>query len=529
MNTFSSAHFIAGQHSRAGSQPFHAERADTGEALDPAFMEATEAEIHEACTAAAAAADDYAAQPLAQRAAFLEAIATGLEARAEAFVTRTALETGLPEPRLRGELARTSGQLRLFARVVRRGDFLGVRIDHGDPHRSPAPKPDVRQYRIPLGPVAVFGASNFPLAFSVCGGDTASALAAGCPVIAKGHPAHPGTSAIAAEAVAEAIAATGMPAGVFSLLQGATHALGQRLVEHPAIRAVGFTGSRQAGLALQAIAAARPVPIPVYAEMGSVNPLFILPGALAERAATIADGLAGSFSLGCGQFCTKPGLVFLPRGEDGERFKAALAEAVASLPAGTMLHGGILAAYEAGCERLEAADGVTRLACGASAPGRASPRLYATDAARFLANPQLAEEIFGPVTLLVEVETPTQMSTIAAQLEGQLTAAVHGTEVELGASQVLLDTLQQRAGRVLCNGYPTGVEVGEAMVHGGPYPATTDSRTTSVGTRAIERFLRPVCLQDMPASALPAPLRDDNPLGLPRLVDGTLEPARGQQ
>ncbi len=518
--------FIAGGRSAQGATHFQAERAGTGEALSPGFAEATAAEIHQACTQASAAAPIFASLDLSQRAQLLDDIAAQLDTRADAFVERAGLETALPEPRIRGELGRTTGQLRLFAQVIRRGDFLGVRIDHADATRQPAPKPDLRQYQIPLGPVAVFGASNFPLAFSVCGGDTASALAAGCPVVVKAHPAHPGTSALAAEAVEQAVAALDLPGGVFSMLQGQSHDLGRALVEHPAIQAVGFTGSQTGGLALQRLAQSRRHPIPVYAEMGSVNPLFILPGALTERGEAIGQGLAGSFTLGCGQFCTKPGVIFATQGMGFEAMQTALVAAVDAMPASAMLHGGILSAFQAGCAALDQADGVTQIAAGASAEGLAQARVYHTHWRTLQANPALAEEVFGPVTLLVEMSSVDGYLTAAQNLEGQLTAGIHATEAELIEHRELVEQLQQRAGRVLYNGYPTGVEVGEAMMHGGPYPATSDSRSTSVGTRAIERFLRPVALQDMPAAALPPALQDDNPLGLPRLVDGVAEPGR---
>ncbi|MEX0431284.1 aldehyde dehydrogenase (NADP(+)) [Spiribacter insolitus] len=516
--------FIAGRHSAEGSPSFQAENAITGEPLEPRFHEATPEEVDQACSAAAQAAEAYAGVSLEMRAGLLERIAEMLEASADDFVERAGAETALPEARIRGELARTTGQLRLFAKVVRRGDFLGVRIDHGDPQRQPAPKPDLRQYRIPLGPVAVFGASNFPLAFSVCGGDTASALASGCPVVVKAHPAHPGTSAIAAQAVENAVSELGLPGGVFSMLQGAGHDLGAALVRNADIQAVGFTGSQRGGLALQQMAATRPSPIPVYAEMGSVNPLFILPAALEERPQSIASGLAGSFTLGCGQFCTKPGLVFAIRGAGLDAFCETLAGAVEGMTATPMLHGGILSAYEAGCTRLEGTVGVERLAAGGSADHHAQARAYRTDFEHFRADPALAEEVFGPVTLVVTLESMAELQAAADNLQGQLTAGIHATEAEAAANGTLLRLLQRRAGRVLFNGYPTGVEVGEAMVHGGPYPATTDSRSTSVGTLAIDRFLRPVALQDMPDPALPPALQDANPLGLPRLVDGEPEP-----
>lgn len=521
--TMTTEQFIAGARRAAGRETFQAENAATGEALAPTFSEATPEEIDAACRAAAEAAAPLADAPLAQRASLLEAIAGELDARADAFVERAGVETGLPEPRIRGELGRTTGQLRLFARVVREGGFLGVRIDHGDPDRQPAPKPDLRQRNIPLGPVAVFGASNFPLAFSVCGGDTASALAAGCPVVVKAHPGHPGTSALAAEAVEAAVAASDLPAGVFSMLQGAGYALGTTLVQHPAIEAVGFTGSQRGGLALQRIAAERDRPIPVHAEMGSVNPLFILPGALADRPETIAQGLAGSVALGCGQFCTKPGLIVVRRGKGFDAFREQLINAIEAMAPAVMLHSGILSAFEAGCERLAAAEGVARLAAGDSADHRAQAMAFITDADTLSAQPELADEVFGPAVLVVIVDNATAFETAAAALVGQLTAGVHARDTELADYKALIERLQQRAGRVLFNGFPTGVEVGEAMVHGGPYPATTDSRTTSVGTRAIERFLRPVALQDMPAAALPPALQDDNPLGLPRRVDGADE------
>ena len=516
--------FIAGQRSAEGNASFQAENATTGAPLAPHFPEATAGEVEQACSAAAHAAEAYASVSLETRAALLERIADDLETCADAFVERAGAETALPEARIRGELARTTGQLRLFARVVRRGDFLGIRIDHGDAARQPAPKPDLRQYRIPLGPVAVFGASNFPLAFSVCGGDTASALASGCPVVVKAHPAHPGTSAIAARAVESAIADLGLPGGVFSMLQGASHDLGAALVQHSDIQAVGFTGSQRGGLALQRLAAERPCPIPVYAEMGSVNPLFILPAALEARPESIASGLAGSITLGCGQFCTKPGLVFAVRGAGFDRFCQTLADAVEGMSASPMLHSGILAAYEAGCSRLDSATGVERLGAGGIADHHAQARVYRTDFAHFRADPALAEEVFGPVTLVVTLDSMAELHEAADNLQGQLTAGIHATEAEAAANGTLLRQLQHRAGRVLFNGYPTGVEVGEAMVHGGPYPATTDSRTTSVGTRAIERFLRPVALQDMPDAALPPALQEHNPLGLPRRVDGRTEP-----
>lgn len=503
---------IAGTTGAEGSDTFAATNAATGAAMEPNFHEATANEIDRACEAAAAAFDDYRSASLEKRARFLELIADQLETLIDTFAERTTAESGLPEGRIRGELGRTTGQLRKFAGVVRKGDFLGVRIDDAEP--------DVRQYHVPVGPVVVFGASNFPLAFSVAGGDTASALAAGSPVVVKGHPAHPGTSALVGQAIAEAAKQAGMPAGVFSLVQGRGNAVGERLVKHPAIKAVGFTGSQNGGLALAKLAAARPEPIPVYAEMGSVNPMFLLPNTLAERGDELATGHAGSFTLGCGQFCTNPGLVFAVAGDALENFVAKVAEHVEQTDANVMLHAGILRAYEAGTEKLEAVNGVARVASGPAAPGRAQVRLYRTTQKVLQEHPEITEEVFGPLSLIIELEDATAMPAVANSLAGQLTATVHGSAEELGQHPALVTALEKRAGRVLFNGFPTGVAVCDAMVHGGPYPATSDGRSTSVGTRAIERFLRLVCYQDFPQQALPEPLQDANPLGLRRLVNG---------
>ncbi len=490
-----------------------------GEVTQAGFPEATAAEIDRACRAAAEAAGAYRGRPPEARAAFLERIAGELETEADRLAGTIPAETALPEGRARGELARTTGQLRLFAEVVRRGDYLGVRIDHADAQRTP-PRPDLRQYRVPFGPVAVFGASNFPLAFSVAGGDTASALAAGCPVVFKAHPGHPLTSAVVAAAVRRAVTAADMPAGVFSLLHGAGHAVGGTLVEHPAVTAVAFTGSFAGGTALARLAQARPEPIPVYAEMGSVNPMFVLPGTLERDPEALARSYFGSLTLGVGQFCTNPGLVFAVRSEALERFCAALGAAAQEQAAQPMLHDGILSTYEAGTQRVAAAEGVQPVAAGADVEGRAAAHVFRVGREAFAANPQLAEEVFGPTGLIVELDEVGQMPEVAQALAGQLTATVHGEADELAAQADLVKALERRVGRVLFNGFPTGVEVCDAMVHGGPWPATTAAQTTSVGTLAIERFLRPVCYQDCPEALLPEALREDNPLALRRLVDG---------
>ncbi|MGF1527601.1 MAG: aldehyde dehydrogenase (NADP(+)), partial [Candidatus Competibacterales bacterium] len=385
------------------------------------------------------------------------------------------------------------------------------------------PRPDVRQYKIPLGPVAVFGASNFPLAFSVAGGDTASALAAGCPVVVRAHPAHPGTAALVGADIQLAVAACGMPPGTFSLLQGRGLAMGRALVQHPAIAAVGFTGSLGGGRAIFDLAAARPQPIPVYAEMGSVNPLFLMPRALEQRVEALAEGFVASLTLGCGQFCTNPGLIFAPAGPALEAWLEAGASRLRQHPAGVMLHGGILQAYGAGQAKVKATAGVSPVAEGQAAPKRAQAGLYRTTVANFLAHPELAEEVFGPAGLVVAVAGPEDYPAVARGLAGQLVAAVHWDAAD-GDIGPLLSILETRVGRVLLNGFPTGVDVGHAMVHGGPYPATTAAHTTSVGTLAMERFLRPVCYQDVPDPLLPPALQNGNPLGLMRLVDGALTP-----
>jgi alpha-ketoglutaric semialdehyde dehydrogenase len=460
--------------------------------------------------AAARAAFPVFAASRERRAVLLEAIAAKLEGLGDSLLAAAHEESALPLARLAGERGRTTGQLRLFATVVRDGAYLGRRHDPADPGRQPLPRPELRRMLRPLGPVAVFGASNFPLAFSVAGGDTAAALAAGCPVIHKAHPAHPRTAALAGAAIAEAVAEAGLPAGVFTLLFGNGHEVGQWLAVHPDLKAIAFTGSLRGGRALFDLAAARQHPIPVYAEMGSTNPVFLLPGALAERGLQIAAGLAGSVTMGVGQFCTNPGLVFLPAGADGEALLGALAEKLEATEPGTMLYLALGESYRAGLARHAALPGVARR--GTSGPGgtrEVKPVLLSTDAATFAAHPSLQEEVFGPATLAVVCRDAAEMTRLAAGLEGQLTATVHAAAngADNEAAATLLEILADKAGRLIWNGFPTGVEVAAAMQHGGPYPATTDSRTTSVGTAAIDRFLRPVAYQDVPEDLLPADLR----------------------
>jgi NADP-dependent aldehyde dehydrogenase len=516
--------FIADALGASGGKTFRAQNPATGEELAPHFHEASPSEVAAALDASAAAFAEYRTRSGAERAQFLETIAAEIEALGDALLQRANAETGLPLPRLTGERARTCGQLRLFAQVAREGSWVDARIDPALPERQPLPRPDLRRMLIPLGPVVVFGSSNFPLAFSVAGGDTASALAAGCTVVVKAHRAHPGTSELVAGAIARAIAACGLPAGVFSMLHGGGASIGIAMVKHPATTAVGFTGSHTAGRALFDAAAARPHPIPVFAEMSSINPVFLLPGALRERGAAIAQGLLASFTLGVGQFCTKPGLVFALRSAETEAFLAKLAELVRAAPNATMLTCGIRDSFQENRARITGVAGVQPLAAGASeadaAKTEGQPGVATTTAKNFLAHPVLATEAFGPFTLVILADSLAEWTACAAALEGQLTATVHASAAELAAARSLFATLEQKAGRVLLNGFPTGVEVCHAMNHGGPYPATTDVRFTSVGTAAMLRFARPVCYQGLPEELLPDALKNANPLALLRLVNG---------
>jgi NADP-dependent aldehyde dehydrogenase len=414
----------------------------------------------------------------------------------------------------------------MFAGVVREGSWVDARIDRADPARKPIPKPDLRRLLIPIGPAAVFGASNFPLAFSVAGGDTASALAAGCTVVVKAHPAHPGTSELVARAVLDAAAASDMPDGVFSLLHGIRNETGLRLVRHPLVKAVGFTGSLRGGRALFDAAAARPEPIPVYAEMGSANPVFVLPGALRDRAEALADGLHQSVTLGVGQFCTNPGLVVGVADAGLVKLLDRLAGLIQSTPPGTMLHEGIRQGYERGARRLGEVHGVAVVARSSSAPEarrtEAPALVFATEARTFLGAPELEEEVFGPSTLVVRCGAREELEEVARRLHGHLTATIHGTPEDLAEHHRLVAILETKVGRLLFNGFPTGVEVCHATQHGGPYPATTDARSTSVGTAAIGRFARPISYQGWPDEALPPELRSRNARGIWRLVDGQL-------
>lgn len=462
--------------------------------------------VDRACKAAEEAFWSYSATTRAKRAAFLHAVADEIEARAEAITEIGCQETGLPEARLQGERGRTTGQLRLFAEHILKGEYLDIRHDPALPDRQPLPRPELRMIQRPIGPVAVFGASNFPLAFSTAGGDTAAALAAGCPVVVKGHSAHPGTGEIVAEAIHAAIAACGIDSGAFSLIQGGRRDVGQALVQHPLIKAVGFTGSLGGGRALFDLCAGRPEPIPFFGELGSVNPMFLLPEALAARGAEIGAGWAGSLTMGAGQFCTNPGIAVVAEGAEGDAFVLAAAEALRQVGPQVMLTDGIARAYRDGKARFEARNAVRPLLLTEDAGREASPNLYETDAAAYLQDGALGEEVFGPLGLVVRVADAAEMEALARGLDGQLTATIHMDAGDSAAARRLLPILERKAGRLLVNGFPTGVEVCDTMVHGGPYPASTNFGATSVGTLSIRRFLRPVCYQNLPQGILPADL-----------------------
>lgn len=503
-------------------QRFRAVDPTSGAELEPVFYEALDAEVHGACELAGKAFETFSHTSARERAQFLRAIAKEIEQLGDALVERATGETALAADRVRSERGRTCNQLRLFADVIDEGSWVDARIDLSDSERKPIPKPDVRSMQRPLGPVAVFGASNFPLAFSVAGGDTASALAAGNPVIVKAHPAHPGTSELVAGAILRAARSSAMPEGVFSLLFGLTRA-GTTLVQHPAIKAAGFTGSRVAGLALAKLAQNRPEPIPFYAEMSSVNPVFILPGALRERGEQLAKALYSSFTLGGGQFCTKPGLVFAGQGAETDRLAQEVANIVGGAGEFTLLTKPIHSSYRAGVE--QRVRSISSSACAPAATGagfQASAAIFEIDAEPFLHDPDLGAELFGPASVIVRYHSRDQLLALARGMEGQLTATVHATAEDLAQYRDLLDLLEQKVGRIVVNGFPTGVEVGPAMVHGGPFPATSDSRTTSVGTRAIVRFARPVCYQNFPNETLQPELQDANPLGIWRMIDGRI-------
>lgn len=525
---FHGSNFIGSELSKASNTLIHGFDPRKGTKLDDAFHEATPEELDKAVVLASEAFRVFREASAETVAAFLEAIASEIEALGDTLLEQAGAESGLPKDRLTGERARTMNQMRLFASVVREGSFVDARIDTALPDRKPLPRPDLRRMMFPLGPVAVFGASNFPLAFSVAGGDTASALAAKCPVVVKAHPAHPGTSELVASAIVKAVAKAGLPPGVFSMIHAADPAISILLVKHPLIKAVGFTGSERAGRAIFDAAAQRPEPIPAYVEMGSNNPVFILPGALQNSADTIVQGLFASINAGVGQMCTSPGVVLGDSSEQFTAFGQKLASLFENGAPGTMLHPGIMNGYNTNVEHRAKTDSVSVVRSSHNPDANkteAVPVLFETSADVWFNNKHLSEEIFGPSTVLVRSRSKADLLRAAEEWNGTLTASVFGTPQDLQENRELIAILENKAGRIIFNGFPTGVEVSPAMHHGGPYPATADSKFTSVGTAAILRFVRPVCFQNFPEAALPPELHNDNPRRIWRLVNGELTKA----
>lgn len=515
--------YIGNTASANGKKTFHGYDPKSARTLSPGFFEATVEEMDAALEGSEKAFGQYREVTAKDKAEFLRCIADEMLNLGDELIRRAESETALPAQRLKGERGRTVNQLRMFADVIEEGSWVEASIDSAIPDREPIPKSDLRKMLIPLGPVVVFGASNFPLAFSVAGGDTASALAAGCPVVCKAHPAHPGTSELVARAILKAIEQTGMPDGTFCLLHGTSHEVGLHLVRQPLTQAIGFTGSLAAGRALFDAATNRPEPIPVYAEMGSVNPVFVLPSALKSRNKKIAEGLVNSITLGAGQFCTNPGLVMGYRDHEMEQFASNIEAFIDKAPANSLLYPGIFHAYEEKINLLAKTPGVDTLSVSKQPAGQthiqAKPAVFITDAQTFQKHEHLGHEVFGPSSLLVLAETADELVDIARNLTGQLTATIHANDEDLLAHRELVNILQQKAGRLIYNSFPTGVEVCASMHHGGPYPACTDIRSTSVGTAAIKRFARPVCFQDFPEAALPPELQEKNSRKIWRMID----------
>ena len=515
-------HIIAGDFSKEGTEGFYGVNPVDGKDLPTEYHEATDEEVERAVQEAEVAFQHYRKASGRDRANFLDKIGDEIMALGDELIHRCEKETGLPVGRLEGERARTVNQLKMFAELLKEGSWVDARLDTALPDRKPLPKPDLRQMQIALGPVGIFGASNFPLAFSVAGGDTASALASGCSIVVKAHPAHPGTSEMIGRAITSAAKASGMPPGVFSLLHGKTPFVGMAIVNHPLIKAVGFTGSFKGGKALFDAAAKREEPIPVYAEMGSINPVFVLPGALKERQEEIAGGLVNSVTLGVGQFCTNPGVVMSLDSEENQAFISKTGELMGEKDPGYMLTDKIAGGYHQQTEKLSSTAGVKVVgkSKAQSSDTASTGHVFQTDAQTFLSNGDLSEEVFGPATLHVNAQSKEELLKLAVNLEGHLTATLLATEADLREYRDLVEILERKVGRLIINGYPTGVEVCHSMVHGGPFPATTDSKTTSVGTAAINRFSRPVCYQNFPKFLLPDELQDENPLNIWRLVNG---------
>ena len=526
MTTHFGKQFINGQRVAAQAATLESINANDYQPTGYVYSQATLEEVDAAAQAAELAFIGYSQTSQTKRAAFLDEIATQIEALGANLHHVASLETGLPLARLQGETGRVTGQLRLFAELLRRGDFYAARIDAALPERKPMPRVDIRQYKVALGPVAVFGASNFPLAFSTAGGDTVAALAAGCPVVFKAHSGHMATAELVGEAIEKAIVQCEMPSGTFNMIFGAR--VGADLVAHPAIQAVGFTGSLEGGMALYQIAQKRPQPIPVFAEMSSVNPVVVMPEALKTRGTQIAQDTVASFNMGCGQFCTKPGLIVGIKSPEFDHFVDTLIVTTQKANPQVMLNQGTLKSYQQGIAALTAEAGVHLIAQGidATSISQASAKLFQADQSLLLSgNSKLQHEVFGPMSIVVAVDDEATLLQGLDRLAGQLTATIIGEDAELATAQALLNLFTRKAGRVLFNGFPTGVEVCDAMVHGGPFPATTDARGTSVGTGAIERFMRPVCYQNTPQVLLPDALKDENPLQIHRLIDGKLSKA----
>lgn len=515
--------YIAGLVSSKGETTFKSINPSDATELETTFYEATIDEVNEAASKAHEAFAIYRKKSGKEKALFLDAIADEILNLGDDLIARCSAETGLPIGRIIGERARTMGQLQLFATVLREGSWVDARIDTALPDRKPLPRADLRYMQKPLGAVGIFGASNFPLAFSVAGGDTASALASGCPVVVKGHPSHPGTCELVAIAINKAAEKTNMPKGVFSMIHGTSVEVGMAIVNHPQIKAIGFTGSTKGGIAIFQAANNREEPIPVYSEMGSTNPVFILPEAMKARSEEIAKGLTNSVTLGVGQFCTNPGLVFLNNDENLQNFQKQAAKHFEETEAGTMLNKGIKSAFDNGIEHLASNKvDLKLLAKGKSSLEgfKGSAHLFETTAKSFILRDYFEEENFGPSTISVIADSKEELLASAKKMKGHLTATLFGTENDLNNYTDLIDILEQKVGRLIVNNFPTGVEVCYAMVHGGPFPATSNSRSTSVGTAAIYRFTRPVCYQDFPENLLPEELKSDNPLGIMRLFNG---------
>ncbi len=520
---------IAGTPSAGASRSFLSTAAASGKALPPPYYVATPADVNLAAEKAAEVFPLYSRLPGMRRAEFLRTAALNLARSAEVIVARAKVETALSDGRLHGELSRTSNQLLIFAHQLEEGSWLQARIDTADPMRKPHPKPDVRSMLRPIGPLAILGAGNFPLAFSIAGGDTASALAAGCPVIFKAHPSHPGTTEIVAQIFYQSLAEVGLPPAIFSLLYDDSHEVAHSLVQHPLVRGVAFTGSCEGGLAVAQLAADRPDPIPVFAQMAAPNPVFILPGAAQKKPVEISDAIAAAISLSTGQYCTKPSLVFLPEGPDGNAITSALVRIISAMASAPMTSPRIAAQYRQQIARRLSAIGVSQLNHQWSASqddsSWALPAILKTDAEHFIHQYQLHEEIFGPATLLVTYRDAAQIMTIAENIPGQMGIGVFGTPADFSQHVDLLGLLEQRTGRLVFNGTPTRVELCNAMVHGGPFPATNVDRFTSVGAAAIYRFVRPVAFQDAPQAQLPDELKDENPLGILRILNGAITSA----